>query len=149
MPSPLHLEHPQASLVGDVAVEASETVPVRAPVRVVPAEVTVDERQDGIDRVVRLVPAFGAGLLEPALSLAELLRRPGQLGVEHERDPVRGLPNVRPQPVHASGVSVGPELAAAERAAEDLEELHPAVNLPCRARRSSTPKHPSYSPPLR
>src|SRR5262245_24726013 len=61
---------------------------VREPERRVPAALAVYEREDGVDGVVRLVPALRPSFLEPALRLAEL--RPGarQVGMEHERDAV-------------------------------------------------------------
>ena len=70
------LEHAQPGRAVDVAVEENlERVPVRKPVRVVPAELAVHERKDGVDRVVGLVPALRTRLLEPALGFAELLSR--------------------------------------------------------------------------
>src|SRR6266542_2940593 len=144
------LEHPESAPVGDIAVEQDfERVTVREPIRVVPTKLAVDEGEHCVDRVVRLVPPLGAGLLEPPLRLPKLLGRARQLAVEHERDPVGGAAERAAAAGAVKCVPVGPELAAAERAAEDLEELHPAVNLPCRARRLSAPKHPTYVPRLR
>src|SRR5206468_10894497 len=50
------LEHAQPPGALDVAIEQElERMAVREPVLVVPAELAVDERKHGIDRVVRLV----------------------------------------------------------------------------------------------
>ena len=61
---------------------------VRAPVAVVPAEVTADERQHLVDPVLRLVPTLRAGHLDPPLDLPPLGRDPRQAVVEQPRDPV-------------------------------------------------------------
>ena len=98
---------------------------VREPVHVVPPELAVHERKHRIDRVVRLVPALRASLLEPALCLAELLARSRELLVQHQRDPV-GRPLEAP-PAAAAGEAAVPLLAqgaAAERATQDLEQRH-------------------------
>ena len=116
------LEHAQAAPVADVAAEQHlEGVGVPEPRQVVPPELAVHEREHRVDRVVRLVPALGPGLLDPAGGLAELLAGAGQILVEHERDPA--LDAERPAAARAGQRAAGlGEGGAAERAAKELEE---------------------------
>ena len=116
------LEHAQAAQVADVAVEQElERVAVREPGLVVPAEVAVHERQDGVDLVVGLVPALGARLLDPARGLAELLAGARQILVEHQRDPVLDGERAPAAVARQRAARLG-QGGAAERASEKLEE---------------------------
>ena len=65
---------------------------------------------------------FGLRLLDPALDLGELLARPGQVDVEHQRDPV--LDREHPPAARAVELvlAVLDEPRAADGAAKDLEE---------------------------
>ncbi len=116
------LEHAQPAQVSDVAIEEHlERVAVRKPDEIVPAELAIDEREHGVDLVVRLVPALGLRLFHPAGRLPELLPGAGQILVEHERDPVldaeaaaAARARERILPTRERGV--------AERAAQQLEE---------------------------
>ena len=116
------LEHPQSPPLADVAAEQKlERVGVAQPAEVVPAELPVHERQDGVDLVVRLVPALGAGLLDPALRLTELLGRARQVRVQHQRDPLRRAREVAPAAGAGEPVSALAEPRSAEGTAKKFD----------------------------
>src|SRR5204862_194103 len=77
-----------------------------------------------VDRVVRLVPALRARLLEPALCLAELLARSRELLVQHQRDPAGRSVEAPPAAAAGEAVPLLAQGAAAERATQDLEQRH-------------------------
>ena len=131
-----HLEHAQAAPPFDVAVEEHlERVAVREPVELVPPELLIYKWENRVHDVVGLVPALGLRLLEPARRLAQLLLRAGEPLVEQQRNAVIRAAEGSTAAGAPEPLAVLPQLGAAERAADQLEQRRPhGRNLPCTTR---------------